>query len=527
MAVVDTIKEGPSRNYEYSNLELAARYEHETPSSSFLMSPTRFLPLKSIPIKKRPRKKIYSDLDRNYEYQNGARSTGNFSNHDDDDDDDREDDSTRCDDNGNWKNKPTTKLYKYYSKLIPIVKKRKRSVFIGKDEDEKETGSNHNSCDDHTQTASANHIHSMGNGFVPAATADDDANDNDRSDLAIGIKSSPSVLSSQARVLDTVMDKKNNATAFLLDSLEYKYYNHNPLPTIQESSQNSIDKKQTKPTDMIVRTTATRARSDCDYTYKTQSFASMIYKRIQVQWNMSDGTTRWYTGIIQSCSGDGSEAILVYDEEGNNPVLLDAHEPPKWRSMPTSPDCNNNGSDNSISNSNKRYQQQRTTDCYSLLSELSPRVACVSSDDDDCSSLASTDTVRNTTDTASFVAIRTFSPSKSMALKKRKKDTEQRLSSLSSASTTTTATATTTTLIDLTTSPVSTKTLDNDSDALAIVDYYCQGVVTKESEKKTEKQSKLDRVNHKTKKKSEHKHEYKHKQLRDLEAAKIKTKNEG
>mmetsp|Transcript_15070 Transcript_15070/g.32337 ORF Transcript_15070/g.32337 Transcript_15070/m.32337 type:complete len:418 (-) Transcript_15070:123-1376(-) len=342
------IEEDPSRKHEYSHQESKARYEYEhehehesSPSSSSLLFPRRLLPLKSIPIKKRPCYKIYSDLHQNYEYQNGARSIGNLSNNDDDDDDDDEEDhdddgqedgNTRCDDNNDdddsdndsdyWEGKPPSiKLYKHCSGRASISKKRKRSVFIGNDETE--TGSNPNSCNNrtrvHTVSDSASPIHPIGNGCaaaVAAAAAAD--NDDGRNDLEIGINASPSALVSP------------------------------PNKT-------------------------------------TQSFASMIDKRIQVQWNMSDRTTRWYTGIIQSCSGDGSEAILVCDEKGTDPVVLNAHDPPLWRPVDDDKDST---STSNIDIHNDIHN--KTTDCYSLLSEPPSRDVCVSSDDDDCSLLALT-----------------------------------------------------------------------------------------------------------------------------------------
>eukprot|EP00532_Pseudo-nitzschia_australis_P009809 CAMPEP_0168227512 /NCGR_PEP_ID=MMETSP0140_2-20121125/14086_1 /TAXON_ID=44445 /ORGANISM="Pseudo-nitzschia australis, Strain 10249 10 AB" /LENGTH=375 /DNA_ID=CAMNT_0008158871 /DNA_START=47 /DNA_END=1175 /DNA_ORIENTATION=- len=300
------IEEDPSRKHEYSHQESKARYEYEhehehesSPSSSSLLFPRRLLPLKSIPIKKRPCYKIYSDLHQNYEYQNGARSIGNLSNNDDDDDDDDEEDhdddgqedgNTRCDDNNDdddsdndsdyWEGKPPSiKLYKHCSGRASISKKRKRSVFIGNDETE--TGSNQERSRDWNQRIPVRV------GFTPNKT--------------------------------------------------------------------------------------------------TQSFASMIDKRIQVQWNMSDRTTRWYTGIIQSCSGDGSEAILVCDEKGTDPVVLNAHDPPLWRPVDDDKDST---STSNIDIHNDIHN--KTTDCYSLLSEPPSRDVCVSSDDDDCSLLALT-----------------------------------------------------------------------------------------------------------------------------------------
>lgn len=64
------------------------------------------------------------------------------------------------------------------------------------------------------------------------------------------------------------------------------------------------------------------------------SLASMVGKRIEVEWDMSDGTTEWYSALVQSCSGDESEIVLSYDDpsdEGNNCVLLDASDLPEWR----------------------------------------------------------------------------------------------------------------------------------------------------------------------------------------------------
>jgi hypothetical protein len=40
----------------------------------------------------------------------------------------------------------------------------------------------------------------------------------------------------------------------------------------------------------------------------------MAGKRIEVQWDMNDGTTDWFAGTIRSISNDRSEAVLLYDD---------------------------------------------------------------------------------------------------------------------------------------------------------------------------------------------------------------------
>jgi hypothetical protein len=56
--------------------------------------------------------------------------------------------------------------------------------------------------------------------------------------------------------------------------------------------------------------------------------AAMIGNRIQVRWNMSDGTSEWLYGTIQSWSGDGSEAVLMYDD--SDCYLFDINQQIEW-----------------------------------------------------------------------------------------------------------------------------------------------------------------------------------------------------
>ena len=65
------------------------------------------------------------------------------------------------------------------------------------------------------------------------------------------------------------------------------------------------------------------------------NIAAMIGKRIQVRWDMSDGTPEWFDGTIQSCSGDGSEAVLRYDD--GDSYLFDIDEKIEWRFRPMAP----------------------------------------------------------------------------------------------------------------------------------------------------------------------------------------------
>ena len=59
--------------------------------------------------------------------------------------------------------------------------------------------------------------------------------------------------------------------------------------------------------------------------------SSLIGKRIQVHWDMSDGTLQWFDATVQSCSSDDSEAILIYDE--GESYLLDVYGETEWRPM--------------------------------------------------------------------------------------------------------------------------------------------------------------------------------------------------
>ena len=44
---------------------------------------------------------------------------------------------------------------------------------------------------------------------------------------------------------------------------------------------------------------------------------------------MSDGTLEWFDGIVQSCSSDGFEAVIVYDD--GDSFLLDIADGTEWR----------------------------------------------------------------------------------------------------------------------------------------------------------------------------------------------------
>lgn len=59
---------------------------------------------------------------------------------------------------------------------------------------------------------------------------------------------------------------------------------------------------------------------------------SMVGKRIQVEWKMSDGTYEWFDGIVQSCSDNGSEAIVEYGD--GDCYILNTNDDVQWRPMP-------------------------------------------------------------------------------------------------------------------------------------------------------------------------------------------------
>ncbi len=58
-----------------------------------------------------------------------------------------------------------------------------------------------------------------------------------------------------------------------------------------------------------------------------QHISKMIGKRIQVQWNMSDGSLEWFDAIVQSCSA--VEAVVLYDDGESYLLELDGEF--EWR----------------------------------------------------------------------------------------------------------------------------------------------------------------------------------------------------
>eukprot|EP00536_Pseudo-nitzschia_multiseries_P009053 jgi/Psemu1/22218/gm1.22218_g len=132
-------------------------------------------------------------------------------------------------------------------------------------------------------------------------------------------------------------ETESDCSHFACETLKKELNRKNPIgntratshynsSSMQQEFQNSVAKKQSA-TDETPKGT----RSG----HQPQSLAMMVGKRIQVQWDMSDGTTEWYSGIVQSCSGDGSESVLLYDD--GDSILLDNNDPPEWRPMPTAP----------------------------------------------------------------------------------------------------------------------------------------------------------------------------------------------
>ena len=56
-----------------------------------------------------------------------------------------------------------------------------------------------------------------------------------------------------------------------------------------------------------------------------------VGKRIEVQWDMDDGSKEWYAGTVTSISNDKTEAVLLYDD--GECCLMDIVDPTEWRTV--------------------------------------------------------------------------------------------------------------------------------------------------------------------------------------------------
>ena len=56
-----------------------------------------------------------------------------------------------------------------------------------------------------------------------------------------------------------------------------------------------------------------------------------VGKRIEVQWDMDDGSKEWYAGTVTSISNDKTEAVLLYDD--GECCLMDIVDHTEWRTV--------------------------------------------------------------------------------------------------------------------------------------------------------------------------------------------------
>jgi hypothetical protein len=211
----------------------------------------------------------------------------NYKNNDDDDDDDEGDDDNDNDDKNDDEWKPASSDNK-----VSIKKKKKMSSSSMTTMTTKKRRRHHN--DDNNKVK-------IKTGEGGSSSRSSKRLDNATlKNLMIGLES-PSLFSPRAIML------KNEA---FLDSLidDDVDVSDEKLPTPQQTPSSSPD-----ITTVVEKTHNNDGGDDHDDDLEEED-ELMAGKRIEVQWDMNDGTTNWYTGTIQSISNGRSEAVLLYDD---------------------------------------------------------------------------------------------------------------------------------------------------------------------------------------------------------------------